>query len=138
MLSNCHFRSPPCWVTKLNLNDFLIVFGSAQLSQLNSASLSATSFMNTVILPIKTVCHITSNIRGFSCSLSLSVWQLHVAYGKQHHIISSRLRRLPEEDCEIRLRLYVILIEEFNVSTEKSPCVYSIFRKGWTLTNNIE
>lgn len=70
--------------------------------------------MNTVIISFKTVCHITSTVRGFSRSLSLSVWQLYVAYGKQHHIISRRLKRLPEEDCEIRLELYVIFIKRFN------------------------
>lgn len=61
--------------------------------------------MNTVIISFKTVCHITSTVRGFSQSLSLSVWQLYVAYGKQHLIISRRLKRLPEEDCEIQLEL---------------------------------
>lgn len=60
------------------------------------------------------MCHITSNIRGFSRSLSLSVWQLYVAYGKHHHIISRRLKRLPEQNCEIRLELYVIFINRFN------------------------
>lgn len=64
--------------------------------------------------PSKTVCHITSTVRGFRGSLSLSVWQLYVAYGKQHHIISTRLKRLPEEDCEIRLELYVIFIKRLN------------------------
>lgn len=70
-----------------------------QFCKLNAASFilflfflpTARSFGDTVIFSFKTVRHITSSVRGFSESLSLSVWQLHVAFGKQHHIISRRL-----------------------------------------------
>lgn len=63
-------------------------------SSANSMQLlpTARSFGDAVIISFKTVRHITSTVRGFSESLSLSVWQLYVAYGKQHHIIRRRLK----------------------------------------------
>lgn len=73
----------------------LIVLGCYKKnSSANSMQLlpTARSFGDTVIISFKTVRHITSTVRGFSESLSLSVWQLYVAYGKQHHIIRRRLK----------------------------------------------
>lgn len=78
-----------CWAVGQKKNKKTSPHSSANSMQLLP---TARSFGDTVIISFKTVRHITSTVRGFSESLSLSVWQLYVAYGKQHHIISKRLK----------------------------------------------
>lgn len=111
--SKCDFSSPPCWGTKLTSLYFLVQACEHQppFNSANSLKLCqpVKSFINTVIISFKTVCHITSTVRGFSWSLSLSVWKLYVAYGKRHHIIG---KRLPEEDWEIRLERFFFFFHQ--------------------------
>lgn len=75
----------------------------------NCADLSQT-----VIVSFKRARHITSIVRGFGGSLSLTVWQPDVAYGNSRRVT---VENLPEEGCEIWLALPVIVTEGFDALT---------------------